>query len=168
MYIYKIDDSFEKIQQNKHEYIKETELTEHKGKIVCLCQLNNSYIVSGGSEKIESDKKIPDHYIVVWRTENNKYIFSQKLKDHKTNITSIIQLRDGNFASSSYDRSVKIWKPKMEKGKENIIYEKYELVYDLKEYAHGIHKLIQLKDDRLVVSSTDNNLVFWRNGDSVF
>ena len=28
--------------------------------------------------------------------------------------------------------------------------------------------VIQLKDDRLVVSSTDNNLVFWRNVDSVF
>jgi WD40 repeat protein len=164
IFIYKISEALEKKQQNIRTYIQDEVLKEqHKGKVVCLCQLKNGYIVSGGSEKIEADKKIPDHYIVVWRIENNKYIFSQKLKDHKSSITSIIQLRDGNFASSSYDRSVKIWRGKEEKLNENITYQKFELIYDLKQYDHGIHKLIQLKDDRLCATTSKNQLIFWRN-----
>ena len=39
----------------------------------------------------------------------------------------------------------------------------YELCYDLKQYEHGIHKLIQLKDDRLCATSSRNELIFWRN-----
>ena len=118
--------------------------------------------MSGGTEKVEGDKKISDHYIVVWRTENNKYICSQVLKNHASGINSIIQLRDGTFASSSTDRSVKIWKPTKEKI-DKVSYEKYELIYDLKQYDHGIHKLIQLKDDRLCATTSKNQIVFWRN-----
>ena len=39
---------------------------------------------------------------------------------------------------------------------------------ELNHYGHGLYKLVQLKDGRIVVSSTDNNLVFWRNSDGVF
>lgn len=164
IYIYKIDDAFEKSQKSIRTYIKDEILKgQHKGKVVCLCQLDNGYIVSGGSEKVEADKKIADHYIVVWRIENNKYIFSQKLKNHATSITSVIKLRHGNFASSSYDRTIKIWKPIDEKAKENNDYQKYELFYDIIEYNHGIHKLILLKDDRLCATDSKNQLSFWRN-----
>ena len=160
IYIYKIDDSFVNIQKNLCKYIKEQQLIKHKGRVSCLCQLNNSYLVSGGMEKMEGDKRINDHYIIVWRTENDKYICSQLLKNHLYGINSIIQLRDGNFASSSYDRTVKIWKPKInEKDK----YEEYELCYDLRQYDHGIHKLIQLKDDRLCATTSRNEIVLWRN-----
>ena len=162
IYIYKINDSFVNIQKNLCKYIEDEILIKHKGRVSCLCQLNNSYIVSGGTEKVEGDKKISDHYIVVWRTENNKYIYSQVLKNHASGINSIIQLRDGTFASTSTDRSVKIWKPTKEKI-DKVSYEKYELIYDLKQYDHGIHKLIQLKDDRLCATTSKNQIVFWRN-----
>ena len=78
----------------------------------------------------------------------------------------MIQLRDGNFASSSSDHTVKIWKPiKKEKkeNNENKEYFWYEMAYDLREYQHGIHKLIQLKDDRLCATSSKNQIIFWRN-----
>ena len=163
IYIYKINDSFVNIQKNLCKYIEDEILIKHKGRVSCLCQLNNSYIVSGGTEKVEGDKKISDHYIVVWRPENNKYIFSQVLKNHASGINSIIQLRDGTFASASTDRSVKIWKPNEEKISDKISYQKYELIYDLKQYDHGIHKLIQLKDDRLCATTSKNQIVFWRN-----
>ena len=163
IFIYKKDDSFINMQKDLCKYIEDEVLIKHKGRVSCLCQLNNSYIVSGGTEKIEQDKqKTPDHYIVVWRTVENKYICSQVLRDHNSGINSIIQLRDGNFASSSVDHTVKIWKPKKEKS-DNIEYEKYELVYDLRQYEHGIHKLIQLKDDRLCATTSKNQIVFWRN-----
>ena len=163
IFIYKIDDSFANVQKDIFHYIEDEVLIKHKGRVSCLCQLNNSYIVSGGTEKVEPDKKISDHFIIVWRTVNNKYICSQILNNHNSNITSIIKLRDGSFASSSYDRSVKIWRSKKEKTGDNIIYDKFELLYDLKQFDHGIHKLIQLKDDRLCATTSQNQIVFWRN-----
>ena len=164
IFIYKINDSFANIQKGLCKYIEDEILIKHKGRVSCLCQLDNSYIVSGGTEKIEGDKKIFDRYIIVWRTVNNKYIWSQTLKKHDSSINSIIQLRDGNFASSSTDRTVKIWKPKTEnEGDINNKYKKYELIYDLRQYDHGIHKLIQLKDDRLCATTSKNQIVFWRN-----
>ena len=170
IYIYKENDSFENIQYEKCEYIEEQILNDerkgnkqHRGRVSCLCQLNNSYIISGGADKNEkvedSSKNKKEHYIVIWRPENEKYTCSQILKNHKASLTCIIQLRDGNFASSSIDRTVKIWKPVKN---ENNIYI-YELLYDLTDYIHGIHNLIQLKDDRLCGTSSKNQIVLWRN-----
>ena len=164
IFIYKVNEAFVNIQKGICKYIEDEILIKHKGRVSCLCQLNNSYIVSGGTEKVDGDKKIFDHYIIVWRTKNNKYICSQILKNHEHGINSIIQLRDGNFASSSIDRTVKIWKPKIENEDNiNTRYESYELIYDLRQYDHGIHKLIQLKDDRLCATTSKNQIVFWRN-----
>ena len=170
IHIYKENDSLENIQYEKCEYIEEQILNDeskgnkqHRGRVSCLCQLNNSYIISGGADKYEkvedNNKNKKEHFIVVWRPENEKYICSQILKDHKASLTCIIQLRDGNFASSSYDRTVKIWKPVKN---ENNIY-MYTLLYDLTDYNHGIHMLIQLKDDRLCGTSSKNQIVLWRN-----
>ena len=162
IYIYKIDDNFEKKQKEITEYIEDQILKDkHKGIVGCLCQLNNGYMVSGGSDKMEGKTKIKDHYIIVWRTDNtNSYVYSQTLKGHNGNITSVIQLRDGNFASSSVDHTVKIWKEKKQENYNNIM---YEMAYDLREYQHGIYKLIQLEDDRLCATSSTNQIVFWRN-----
>lgn len=162
--IYKINNSLSQVQKELCKYIEEDKLIKHKGIVYCLCQLNQGYVVSGGTDKMEGDKEIKDHYIVVWRPNNkDKYILSQTLKNHRGGINSIIELRDHNFASSSYDRSVKIWRPKKTKNNENEEFEMYELCYDLKQYEHGIHKLIQLKDDRLCATSSRNELIFWRN-----
>ena len=173
IYIYKVNDSFENQQQELCEYIENEVLNIidnnnpknsnkiHRGRVSCLCQLNNGYLVSGGADKLEKTEgeKVPmEHYLVIWRIEKEKYIHSQTLKEHKGNLTCIIQLRNGNFASSSYDHTIKIWKPKLEKE-----IEKYELFYDITEYIHGIHKIIQLKDDRLCCTSSKNQIVIWRN-----
>ena len=64
IHIYKIDDNFEKIQKEITEYIEDQALNslcifkaKYKGIVISLCQLNNSYIISGGTyipeEKIE-------------------------------------------------------------------------------------------------------------------
>jgi WD40 repeat protein len=170
IHIYKEKDPLENMQYEKCEYIEEQILNDeskgnkqHRGRVCCLCQLNNSYIVSGGADKSEkvgdNNKNKKEHYIVVWRPENEKYICSQILKDHKASLTCIIQLRDGNFASSSYDRTVKIWKPVKN---ENKIY-MYTLLNNLTDYTHGIHMIIQLKDDRLCGTSSKNQIVLWRN-----
>ena len=167
IYIYKIDNNFEKMKKEITEYIEDQVLKDkHKGIVSCLCQLNNGYVVSGGSDRIEGKTKIKDRNIIIWRTEDINYVYSQTLKGHTGDINSVIQLRDGNFASSSSDHTVKIWKPiKKEKkeNNENKEYFWYEMAYDLREYQHGIHKLIQLKDDRLCATSSKNQIIFWRN-----
>ena len=161
IYIYKQDESFGKKQKNITDYILDQTLKDkHKGMVNCLCQLNNSYIVSGGAEKIEGKTKIKDKSIIVWRSEkDNSYVYSQTLKGHNGNITCLIQLRDGNFASSSNDHTIKIWK---EKKVENCDYVTYEMAYNL-EYPHGIYKLIQLEDDRICAASSTFQILFWRN-----
>ena len=124
----------------------------------CLCQLNNSYIISGGAEK--KVEKIKDKSLIVWRTDkDNSYIYSQSLKGHNGDITCIIQLRDGNFASSSADHTIKIWKEKKAK---DLDYISYELAYNI-EYPHGIYKMIQLEDDRICAASSTFQILFWRN-----
>lgn len=177
IYIYKENDSLHNVQYNKIEYIEEQILNDerkgnkqHRGRVSCLCQLNNSYIISGGADKSEkaedNNKNKKEHYIVVWRPENEKYICSQILKNHKGSLTSIIQLRDGNFASSSIDHTVKIWKPV--KDEKDFHQDVYTLLYDLTDYTHGIHMLIQLKDDRLCATSSTNQIVLWRNRSGLY
>ena len=161
IYIYKIDDNFEKQQMEITEYIEDQVLKDkHKGIVSCLCQLNNGYMVSGGSDKNEGKKIIKDRNIIVWRNENNYYFYKQTLKGHNGNISSVIQLRDGNFASSSADHTIKIWKLKKQENEEIFM---YEMAYDLREFQHGIYNLIQLEDDRLCATSSKNQIVFWRN-----
>ena len=161
IYIYKIDDSFEKEQKEISDYIEDQVLKDkHKGIVSCLCQLDNGYIISGGSDKKEGKKIIKDRNIVIWRIENNYYFYSQTLKGHNGNVNSVIQLRDGNFASSSADHTVKIWKVKKQENEEIF---QYEMAYNLADYQHGIYKLIQLEDDRLCATSSNNYILFWRN-----
>ena len=135
-------------------------LEQQKGKVSCMCKLKGGYFVSGGGDT----KTKSDHNIYLWSPGINKYTLIQTIFNaHGADINSIILLRDGKIASSSRDRTVKIWEIAMIDNKINIV-----INQELNHYGHGLYKLIQLKDDRLVVSSTDNNLVFWRNGDSVF
>ena len=37
----------------------------------------------------------------------------------------------------------------------------------LDDYNHGLYKLIQLPDDRIVSVTSDNALVFWNNTDGI-
>jgi WD40 repeat protein len=53
IYLYKINDSFVNIQKELCKYIEDEILIKHKGRVSCLSQLNNSYIVSGGTERID-------------------------------------------------------------------------------------------------------------------
>ena len=84
----------------------------------------------------------------------------ETLKGHIGNITCVIQLRDTNFASSSVDHTIKIWKGKKEEKDKTF---NYEMAYDIRDFSHGIYKLIQLEDDRLCGTSSTNQIVFWRN-----
>ena len=145
------------------EFKEMCQLEKQKGKVSCMCKINNEYFASRGAEL----NKISDRNIYIWKPQNNKYILEQVIKNaHNSDINSIIMLRNGNLASSSKDRTVKIWEhTKIKNDKTYFI--KYILKEDLNHYGHGLYKLIQIDDDRLVVTATDNNLIFWRNVEGI-
>lgn len=130
-------------------------LIGHKGKVSCICQLNNGYLATGG---MDFKGKI-DHKIIIWKQVGKGYKISQELLGHEADVNSIIELRDGKIASSSKDRTIKIWK--MRKNTDNRIV--YSLCEKLAHYGHGLYKMIQLNDDRLCTTASDDKIVFWRN-----
>ena len=78
---------------------------------------------------------------------------------HKSDVNNIIELIDGRIASTSKDRSVRIWKC-LNDG--NVI--NFEIEEILEDYPHGLYCIIQLNDGRLCTSTSDNSLVLWRSG----
>ena len=144
-----------------HKFYDIGELERLKGKVNCMCKLNNGCFSSGGGDF----NKIIDHNIYIWKPFNDKFKIEQTiLNAHDADVNSIIMLRDGGIASASKDRTIKIWrinKPIIDNKIE------YVLNMELNHYGHGLYKLIQLPDDRLVVSATDNNIVFMKITDGI-
>ena len=133
------------------------ELKEHKGRVNCICKLNLGYMASGGGNL---EKKI-DNNIYIWKPVKGGFCIEQILIDaHHADVNCIILLRDGRIASSSTDRTIKIWGVNNYRNRSD---NKIEFVLEetLKEFKHGLYKMIQLEDDRIVANSSDNYLVFW-------
>ena len=160
----KVDMITEKLSITCLEFKEICQLEKQKGKVSCMCKLNNGYIASGGAEL----NKISDRNIYIWKPQNDNYVLEQVIKNaHNSDINSIIMLRNGNLASSSKDRTVKIWEyTKFKNDSDYTI--RYILKEDLNHYGHGLYKMIQINDDRIVVTATDNNLIFWRNVEGIF
>ncbi|MCQ2820426.1 MAG: hypothetical protein MJ252_24440 [archaeon] len=114
-------------------------------KIRTLCQLTNGQIMSGGEGSS----------LLRWAEIDGVYQVVQKLNAHQSDVSCIIELGDGRLASSSKDRTIKIWKIR-----ENSW---FELAESLCQYEHGMYSLIKLKDGRICSVSSDCSLVFWRD-----
>ena len=120
-----------------------------------MCELKNHYLISGGADKGQKQ----DHHIIIWKPTNDNFSYSQTLRGHQSDINSIIELIDGRIASSSKDRTIRIWKFTT-----NLHGNSYFVESEiLSDYSHGIYCLIQLKDGRLCASSSDNAIIFWRS-----
>lgn len=149
-----------KIESTNYEQIRE--LKGHKGKVNCICKLNLGYMASGGGVL---DKRVEDYNIYIWKPIDNGFCIEQILIDaHHADVNCIILLRDGRMASSSTDRTIKIWGVNNYKERNNCKVE-FILEETLMEYKHGLYKMIQLEDDRIVANSSDNYLVIWNNPD---
>ena len=136
-------------------FIFKSILKKHTGRVNCLCELKNHYLVSGGAE-IGNNK---DHYINIWKPLNDSFSFVQTLRGHQSDINTIIQLQDGRIASASKDRTIRIWKMETNINGNNVYIEDEVL----SDYGHGMYCLIQLSDGRLCSTSSDNAIVIWRN-----
>ena len=116
-------------------------------------------MASGGGDSGDN----MDHNIYIWKPTDNGFDIAQTLAvAHHADVNCLILLRDGRMASSSKDRTIKIWGINKSKIKLNENVE-YTLQQTLNEYKHGLYKMIQLEDDSIVASSSDNYLVFWNH-----
>ena len=155
-------------EEKKYENICEL---NHEGRILCMCELRNGYIFTGGNGL--NGKK--NNHIYIWKPDKDKgYVHSQTLSGHKSDVNDMIQLKDGRIISSSRDRTLIIWKENVVVGNNNennkddknndIKYMKDET---LMEYPHGMFLLAQLRDGRICTSTSNNSLIFWRNWGSL-
>ena len=140
---------------NNSEFKFKSFLKKHIGRVNCMCELKNHYLISGGANKGQRQ----DHHIIIWKPTNDNFSYSQTLRGHQSDINSIIELIDGRIASSSKDRTIRIWKFTTNLNGNSYFVENEVL----SDYSHGLYCLIQLRDGRLCANSSDNAIIFWRN-----
>ena len=135
-------------------------LSKHIGRIRCLLELKNGYLLSGAGD---AGKK-KDNNILVWKpNELDGFFYVQTLHGHLSDINGIIELKDGRVASSSKDRTIRIWKSFIKEEKSNQKVINFQIDEILSEFKHGIYGIIQLKDMRIVSSSSEFSLVIWKD-----
>ena len=121
-----------------------------------ICQIKeDGQLITAFGEKSTS--------IVRWREMNpNSFEPVQKISEHKSEITSIIQLLDRRIATSSRDHTIRLYKFNDNKRPELVISEV------ISDFAHGIFNLIQLRDGRIGGSTSDLKIVLWRNRNDMY
>jgi len=164
-----LDDVFDDLDFNQDvEYDKDEEnefiicfqLTKHIGRVRAMIQLESGYLLSGSGEMGKKKESI----IIVWRPNDlDGFYYVQTLHGHKSDINGLIELKDGRIASSSKDRTIRIWKSfnTVDKNNHNVI--NFEVNEILSEYQHGIYGLIQLDDGRIVSSTSEFSLIVWKD-----
>ena len=152
------DVEYEKDEENI--FIVCYKLSKHIGRIRCLLELKNGYLLSGAGD---AGKK-KDSNILVWKpNELDGFFYVQTLHGHLSDINSLIELKDGRVASSSKDRTIRIWKSFVKEDKNNQKVINFQIDEILSEYKHGIYGIIQLNDGRIVSSSSEFSLVIWKD-----
>ena len=164
-----LDDIFDDLDFNQDvEYDKDEEnefiicfqLTKHIGRVRAMLQLKCGYLLSGSGEMGKKKESI----IIVWRPNDlDGFYYVQSLHGHKSDINGLIELKDGRIASSSKDRTIRLWKRfnTVDKNNHNVI--NFEVNEILSEYPHGIYGLIQLNDGRIVSSTNEFSLIVWKD-----
>ena len=84
----------------------------------------------------------------------NKKTFKPDLtiKEHNDFVICIIQLSSGELASSSNDRTIKIY---------NINENEYQVIQILEYHTDSIWKILELKNKQLISCSRDNSMIFY-------
>ena len=93
----------------------------------------------------------------------NGYFYVQTLSGHLSDINDLILLKDGRVASSSKDRTIRIWKSFIKEEKNNQKVMQFQIDEILSEFKHGIYGIIQLNDGRLFSSSSEFSLGVWKD-----
>ena len=154
------DQDVEYEKDGENSFIVCYKLSKHVGRIRCFLELKNGYLLSGAGD---AGKK-KDSNILVWRPNDlDGYFYAQTLRGHLSDINCLIELKDGRVASSSKDRTIRIWKSFIKEDKNNQKVIHFQIDEILSEYKHGLYGIIQLKDGRLFSSSSESSLVIWKD-----
>ena len=149
---------YEKDEENQ--FVTCFQLTKHIGRVRAMLELKNGYLLSGSGD---SGKK-KDSNIIVWKPNDlNGFFYVQTLHGHQADINCIIELKDGRVASSSKDRTIRIWRSFFTEDKNNQKIINFEINEILSEYKHGIYGIIQLNDGRIFSSTSEFSLVVWKD-----
>jgi WD40 repeat protein len=112
---------------------------EYKDCITSMISLPNGYIVTAAWDKT----------IKIW--DLNKNILIKTLEGHTFAINCLALLSDGNIASGSRNKSIKIWESKND----------YKCINTLIEHTDVVSCLLVLKNGNLVSGSYDNSIRVW-------
>ena len=142
------DDCFIKIWNLKNYSCYKT-LKEHTKPVKCVYQLSNGYIISGAKDKL-----------IIWlHVLDFGYRKLYELDGHKGIIYSICKISDSIFASSSSDKTIKIWDTKtiecietLELGSTNE-----------NDIDNDIIPIIYHSSGKLISSSKDNKFIILKN-----
>ena len=135
-------------------------LSKHVGRVKCLLQMRNGYLISGGADM----GKKKDNNIIIWKPNDlDGFFHLQTLEGHKSDINGLIELKDGRLVSSSKDRTIRIWKSFMKEDKNKINMIQYQIDEILDEHKHGIYFLLQINDGRIISSTSESALVIWKD-----
>ena len=148
------------IESNEDPFIVVYKLSKHVGRIKCLLLMRNGYLISGGSDMA----KKKDNNILIWKPNDlDGFFHVQTLEGHKSDINGLIELKDGRLASSSKDRTIRIWKGiiKEDKEKQNVV--EFHIDEILNEHKHGIYLIMQLNDERIFSSTSESAIVIWKD-----
>jgi WD40 repeat protein len=108
--------------------------------------------------------KKKDNNILIWKPNDlDGFFHVQTLEGHKSDINGLIELKDGRLASSSKDRTIRIWKGiiKEDKEKQNVV--EFHIDEILNEHKHGIYLIMQLNDERIFSSTSESAIVIWKD-----
>ena len=122
--------------------ICELTLEDNKDWIKCLYQLKNGYILSG----------LNDGTIKIWEKDKNTY----NLFGHLGSIRGFCQINDQYFASSSFDKTIKIWDINIMK-----------CINTLKGHKSNVIGIIFI-NNYLISCSNDKTIKFWKNSNTVY
>ena len=122
--------------------ICELTLEDNKDWIKCLYQLKNGYILSG----------LNDGTIKIWEKDKNTY----NLFGHLGSIRGFCQINGQYFASSSFDKTIKIWD-----------INNMKCINTLKGHKSNVIGIIFI-NNYLISCSNDKTIKFWKNSNTVY
>jgi WD40 repeat protein len=126
------------VEETKESKCEKT-LAGHSSCVICLIQLEDGRIASGGG----------DNTIKIWNINSGQC--EKTLAGHSNYILGLIQLPDGRLASGSWDNTIKLWN----------VSSGGQCEKTLTGHSDKIMRLILLSDGRIASGSDDRTIKIW-------
>ncbi len=92
-----------------------------------------------------------DEIIMIWQKINEtSFKLSKTLTEHTSKLTSLVALPNNIFASSSEDKTIRIWDQNS-----------YECIYVLNDHTDWVKSLAVLQNEYLISISSDKTIIVW-------